>query len=49
MNTDVVLSGVAVVVLPMMVSPDDRTTHTKTRLTNSVNPYTKTDTDEKKK
>lgn len=49
MNTDDVLSGVAVVVLPIIVSPDDRTRHTKTRFTNGVNSCTKTDIDEKGK
>ena len=51
MNTDVLFGVVVVVVvvLPMIVSPDDRTRHTNTRFTNSVNPYTKTDTDEKEK
>ena len=47
MNTDVVLYGVAVVVLPMIISPDDRTRHTNTQSTNGENPYTKRDTDEK--
>jgi len=48
-NTDVVLSGVAVVVLPMIVSPDDHTWDTNTQSTNGIIPYTKRDTDEKEK
>jgi hypothetical protein len=37
------------VFLPILVSPDVRTRHKNTRLTNGVNSYTKTDTDEKGK
>jgi len=42
-------SYAAVVVLPMIVSPEDRTSHTNTQSTNGVNPYTKRETDEKEK